>query len=59
MLADFMSQKSSCDKFLGESFCERVSTLGGAARLIIGVTILRSNGVVVLSPVLIVVCDLV
>jgi hypothetical protein len=58
MLADSMSQKSSCDKFLEERFCERVGTLGGAARPVIGVTTLGSNGVVVDSPVLIIVCDL-
>jgi hypothetical protein len=59
MLADSMSQKSSCDKFLGERFCERVGTLGGAARPVIGVTTLRSNGALVVSSVLIIVCDLV
>jgi hypothetical protein len=59
MLADSMSQKSSCDKFLGERFCERVGILRGAARPIIGVTTLGSNGMWVVYPVLIIVCDLV
>jgi hypothetical protein len=54
-----MSQKSFCDKFRGERFCGRVGTLGGAARLVIGVTTLGSNGVVVVSLVLIIVCDIV
>jgi hypothetical protein len=58
MLADSMSQKSFCDKFLGERFCERVGTLGGASRPVIGVTTLGSNGVVVVYPVLSIVCDL-
>jgi hypothetical protein len=57
MLADSMFQKSYCDKFLGEIFCERVGTLGGAAQPVSGVNTLGSNGVVILSPVLIVVCD--
>jgi hypothetical protein len=46
MLADSMSQKSSCDKFLGERLCERIGTL-------------RSNGALVVSSVLIIVFDLV
>jgi hypothetical protein len=58
MLAVSMSQKSSCDKFLGERFCERIGTLGGAGRLVIGVTTLGSNGAVVYL-VLIIICDLV
>jgi hypothetical protein len=58
MLADSMSQKLSCDTFLGERFFERVGILGGAARPIIGVTTLGSNGVVVVSPVLSIVCNL-
>jgi hypothetical protein len=58
MLADSMFQKSSCDKFLGEIFCERVGTLRGAARPVSGVTTLGINGVEVVSPVLIVGCDL-
>jgi hypothetical protein len=45
MLAVFMLQKSSCDKFLGEIFCDRAGTLGYAAWPIIGVTTLGSNGV--------------
>jgi hypothetical protein len=59
MLADSMPQKSSCNKFLEERFCERVGTLGGAAQPVTGVTTLESNGVVVVSPVLIIACDLV
>jgi hypothetical protein len=59
MLAVSMSPKSSCDKFLGERFCERIRTLGGAGRLIIGMTTLGSNGALVVSLVLIIVCDLV
>jgi hypothetical protein len=51
MLAFSMTQKSSCDKFLGERFCERIGTLGGAGRLVIGVTIV--------FLALIIVCDLV
>jgi hypothetical protein len=59
MLADSMPQKSSCDKFLGERFCERIGTLRGAAQPVIGVTTLGSSGAFVVSPVLIIVCDLV
>jgi hypothetical protein len=54
-----MPQKLSCDKFLGERFCERFGTLGGATRPVIGVTTLGSYGVVVVSPVLSIVCDIV
>jgi hypothetical protein len=54
-----MSQKSSCDKFLGERFCERIGTLGGASRSVIGVTTLGSNGAFVVYLALIIVCDLV
>jgi hypothetical protein len=57
MLEVYMSQKSSCDKFLGDRFCERIGTLGGAGRLVIGVTTLGSNGAVVYL-VFIIVCDL-
>jgi hypothetical protein len=59
MFAVSMFQKSFCDKFLGERFCESVGTLGGAARPGIGVITLGSNGVLVAHSVLIVVCDLV
>jgi hypothetical protein len=59
MLADYMTHKSYCDKSLGERFCERVATLGGEARPVIGVTTLGSNGALVVSSVLIIVCDLV
>jgi hypothetical protein len=51
-----MSQKSFWDKFLGERLCERIGTLGGAGRLVIGVTTLGSNGVLVVSLALIFVC---
>jgi hypothetical protein len=44
MLAVSMLEKSSWDKFRGESFCERIGTLGGASRFVIGVTTLGSNG---------------
>jgi hypothetical protein len=54
-----MFQKSSWDKFLGERFCERIGTLGGAGRLVIGMTTLGINGVLVVSVALIIVCDLV
>jgi hypothetical protein len=59
MLAYSISQKSPCNKLLGARFCERIGTLGGATRPIIGVTTLRSNGALVVSSVLIIVCDLV
>jgi hypothetical protein len=59
MLAVYMSQKISCDKFLGERLCERIGTLGGTGRLVIGVTTLGSNGALVVSLSLIIVCDLV
>jgi hypothetical protein len=59
MLVFFMFQKSSCDKFLGERFCESVGTLGGAAQPVIGVITLGSNRVLVSPFVYIVVCDLV
>jgi hypothetical protein len=59
MLAVSMSQKSSCNKFLGERFCERVGTLGGAGRVVIGVTTLGSNGAFIVYLVLIIVFDLV
>jgi hypothetical protein len=54
-----MSQKSSCDKFLGERSCERVGTLGGASRPVIGVTTLGSNGAFVVSLALLIVFYLV
>jgi hypothetical protein len=58
MCAVSMFQKSSCDTFLGERFCESVGTLGGAARSVIGVITLGSSGVLVAPSVLIVVCDI-
>jgi hypothetical protein len=59
MLAVSMSQKKYCDKFLGETSCERIGTLGGASQPVIGVTTLGSNGALVVSLSLIIVCDLV
>jgi hypothetical protein len=59
MLEVSMYQESSCDKFLGERFCERIRTLRGASRPIIGVTTLGSNGAMVVSPLLIIIFDLV
>jgi hypothetical protein len=59
ILAVSVSQKLFCDKFLGERFCERICTLGGEGRLVIGVTTLGSNDALVVSLVLIIVCDLV
>jgi hypothetical protein len=59
MLAVSMSQKSSRDKFLGERFCVRVGTLGDAARPVIGVTTLGSNGVLLVFFTWIGLCDLV
>jgi hypothetical protein len=59
MLVVSMSQKSSCNKFMGERFCERVGTLGGAGRVVIGVTTLGSNSVVIMYLVFIIACDLV
>jgi hypothetical protein len=59
MLAVSMSQKSSWEKFLEERFCERIGTLGGAGRLVIGVTTLGSNGELIVFLALIIVCDLV
>jgi hypothetical protein len=44
---------------MGEIFCERIGTLRGAGRVVIGVTTLRSNAALVVSLVLIIVCDLV
>jgi hypothetical protein len=59
MFAFSMSQKSSCDKFLGEIFCERIGTLGGASRPVIDVTTLGSDFALVVYLALIIVCDLV
>jgi hypothetical protein len=49
MWAVSMPQKSSWDKLRGESFCERMGTLGGDGLRVIGVTTLGSNGVLVMS----------
>jgi hypothetical protein len=59
MLAVSMSQMSCCDKFRGERFCEHIGTLEGASWPVIGVTTLGSNGALVVSSVLIIVCDIV
>jgi hypothetical protein len=53
-----MPQKSSWDKLWGERFCERAGTLGGDGVRVIGVTTLGSNGALVVSRALIIVCDL-
>jgi hypothetical protein len=45
--------------FPGERVCERISTIGGSGRLVIGVTTLRSNGALVVYVALSIVCDLV
>jgi hypothetical protein len=44
-------QKSSSDKLRGESICERVGTLGGDGRSVLGVTTLESNGALDMSCV--------
>jgi hypothetical protein len=59
MLDVSMLQKSSCDKFLGERFCVRAGTLGDAARPVIGVTTLGSDGMLFVVVVWIGICDLV
>jgi hypothetical protein len=59
MLYVSMLQKSYCDKFLGERFCVRAGTLGGAARPVIGVTTLGVNCVLLVVVVIIGLCELV
>jgi hypothetical protein len=59
MLEVSMLQNSSWDKFRGEIFCERIGTLRGVGRLVIGVTTLGSNGALVVSLEFFIVCDLV
>jgi hypothetical protein len=44
MWAVFIPQNSSWDKLRGESLRERVGTLGGDGRSVIGVTTLGGNG---------------
>jgi hypothetical protein len=44
---------------MGDIFCERIGTLGGAGRLVIGVTTLGSNGALIVPLPLISACDLV
>jgi hypothetical protein len=49
MWAVSMPQKSFLDKFRGERFRDHVGTLGGEGLRVIGVTILGSNGALVIS----------
>jgi hypothetical protein len=58
-LAVSMSQKSSCDKFMGERFCAHAGTLGDDVWPVIGVTTLGINGVLIVVFTLIGLCDLV
>jgi hypothetical protein len=51
MWAVSIPQKSFWDKLRGESPCERVGTLGGDGRSVLGVTILGGNGALVMSCV--------
>jgi hypothetical protein len=44
-------QKSSWDKLRGENLCERVGTLGGDGRRVLGVTTLGGNGALEMSCV--------
>jgi hypothetical protein len=44
---------------MGDRFCSRASTLGDAARPVIGVTTLRSNGMLLAVFAVIGLCDLV
>jgi hypothetical protein len=44
-------QKSCWDKLRGESLCERVGTLGGDGRSVLGVTTLGGNGALEMSCV--------
>jgi hypothetical protein len=46
-----LPQKSSWDKLRGESLCERVGTLGGDGRSVLGVTTLGGNGEMEMSCV--------
>jgi hypothetical protein len=48
MWAVSIPQDSSWEKLRGARFCERLGTLGGEGRLIIGVTTLGSNGALVM-----------
>jgi hypothetical protein len=59
MWAVSMPQKSSWEKLRGDRFCERMVTLGGDGLRVLGVTTLGSNGALVMSRALSVVCDLV
>jgi hypothetical protein len=52
-------QKSYWDKLRGESIRERVGTLGGDGRSVLGVTTLGGNGTLGFFCVWIIVCDLV
>jgi hypothetical protein len=51
MWAVSIPQKSSWDKFRGESLCERVGTLVGDGRSVLGVTTLGGNGTLGMSCV--------
>jgi hypothetical protein len=51
MCAVSIPQKSSWEKLRGESLCERVVTLGGDGRNVLGVTTLGGNGALDLSCV--------
>jgi hypothetical protein len=51
MWAVFIPQKLSWDKLRGESLCERVGTLGGDGRSVVGVTTLGGNGALEMSCV--------
>jgi hypothetical protein len=46
-----MPQKSCWDKLRGDSLLDRVGTLGGDGRSILGVTTLGGNGALVMSCV--------
>jgi hypothetical protein len=54
-----MPQKSCWDKLRGDSLRDRVGTLGGDERSVLGVTTLGGNAALVVFCVRIVVCDLV
>jgi hypothetical protein len=51
MWAVSIPQKSFWDKLRGESLCERVVTLGGDGRSVLGVTTLGVNGALEMSCV--------
>jgi hypothetical protein len=51
MWAVSIPQKSSWYKLRGKSLCERVGTLGGDGRSVLGVTTLGGNGTLEMSCV--------